>query len=442
MGFLTVLLVSVIFGNYELMCNACSLLPGGAPSCFPNAVDYAKQKGKIKEITYDLEKTKEFYYDSKIADKTFRKIKLGQRCDETIGTKDDIVVCEPDVGEKSYLNSYFPMMRTLGESGFHNAYRVVEYFIITKKEVWNCKNKNEQSTTKIEFKRVVTEMVGKSSMPDIAFYEGVDVRFVPIPYNSTDPTSSQGTERIPIVREVKYVSTQYQVPPFKYEGFIEFNIPKNFKLEDLSMFNQLSDGSNTYFKILKNYESMRWTHNGNVNQVRGIEKPLILGDSNEVAICELNQKDPELYSLKYLTEWNSLRFDHHRPNGDRYETIPLEKKDFRKGFMVIKHEIWNCETKKGGQKFIKSVLEFLTKLFVVDVRIDKNDVIDLWKFQIDQEFYGIAVREVAYYNDKHEFITYMGSIEEKNYSPDNIPLSAVEEREPVPIKGKRPNVVN
>ncbi|RZF37654.1 hypothetical protein LSTR_LSTR003065 [Laodelphax striatellus] len=87
MALLAFILFLAIFGQYG---NTCSILPGGIPPCFPNAVDYTKQVEKTKEIRYRLKKNEEFVYTSLVSENWPGK--LGEPWVEEFGTADDVVV--------------------------------------------------------------------------------------------------------------------------------------------------------------------------------------------------------------------------------------------------------------------------------------------------------------------------------------------------------------
>ncbi|RZF48472.1 hypothetical protein LSTR_LSTR015650 [Laodelphax striatellus] len=96
MDHIFVILAFAIFENSGHFASACSLLPGGKPKCFPDAVDYETTNPQLKEIKYRLDKKHIFGYDCNTVLEHLRDdlkdVRLGQYWEKKIGTKKDTVM--------------------------------------------------------------------------------------------------------------------------------------------------------------------------------------------------------------------------------------------------------------------------------------------------------------------------------------------------------------
>ncbi|XP_039296126.1 uncharacterized protein LOC111050342 isoform X2 [Nilaparvata lugens] len=349
MGLNIMLIVFAFYENYMIQCRACSVLPGGIPPCFPDT----KLSEKYKEITYELPDDKEFTYDLV---STNGLVRLGKPWEVNTGNSSDTVTCERDTSDGSYLEEFQTKLKWHGI--YDDDYKEVDvnyYFVITKRKVWNCSGEESTQTPSLHFLRIVTELVATASLKKLSFRDGIQVTFVP---HQKMPKQEPEGQFIPIVREVKYLHPQdYKV--LKYEGYLKLNQPKK--------------------------------------------------EDEEKCSCKLNANDPNLYSAAYLTPWlvkNDVKASPTEPVDE------LNEIRCRNNFIITKHELWNCETRGSKKKLVRSILEYIGREPVKTLRYTNH--LNLWTFvlNLEKQLQSIAVRDVSYFNEKLERVSYYGQIQE------------------------------
>ncbi|XP_039296125.1 uncharacterized protein LOC111050342 isoform X1 [Nilaparvata lugens] len=389
MGLNIMLIVFAFYENYMIQCRACSVLPGGIPPCFPDT----KLSEKYKEITYELPDDKEFTYDLV---STNGLVRLGKPWEVNTGNSSDTVTCERDTSDGSYLEEFQTKLKWHGI--YDDDYKEVDvnyYFVITKRKVWNCSGEESTQTPSLHFLRIVTELVATASLKKLSFRDGIQVTFVP---HQKMPKQEPEGQFIPIVREVKYLHPQdYKV--LKYEGYLKLNQPKKEDEEKCSIFKEINKENDAVFREIKLSSDA---------YLELIDRALPT-NSDELATCKLNANDPNLYSAAYLTPWlvkNDVKASPTEPVDE------LNEIRCRNNFIITKHELWNCETRGSKKKLVRSILEYIGREPVKTLRYTNH--LNLWTFvlNLEKQLQSIAVRDVSYFNEKLERVSYYGQIQE------------------------------
>ncbi|XP_039293327.1 uncharacterized protein LOC111061137 isoform X2 [Nilaparvata lugens] len=398
---IALVLVLTILKNAGNSANACSLLPGGVPKCFPDAVDYETEASdsKLKEIKYRLDKKHIFGYDT---NKGRRDVRLGKYWEKSIGKKSDVVQCAKDVSDNAYLPSYNTYMydyyrdadrQVKGESP------VTTLFLITKKEVWDCENTDKQ----IKFKRIVTEMVSREALGSIFFFDGIEV--------TTNPQTFQEIDNrldMTIAREVKYIDAEDDNKVVRYDGHLKFRKTYWTNNHDSSVFKPV-DG--VYEEAINEQDFHQDVSNPLIEQknyfdfsnpqgtgLEDLHRPYgQIGCSQNQARCTIQDDDKRLYKLDYLLpHWAERKF-----GKGGYRQHKIHPYEFTDNFIVTKHEIWSCIMLHSGEKFERQVVEYIGTKSVRTIDCFNGNKV--WQYNIGDRQRGVAVRAIFYNTEEEHY---------------------------------------
>ncbi|RZF48492.1 hypothetical protein LSTR_LSTR007770 [Laodelphax striatellus] len=343
-------------------------------------------------------------------------LRLGQSWQDKVGTESDTVICERNTDEGAYLEEYETKLEWLSSTltsweDVDDGYQkidVKEYFVITKREVWNCRGKENTQTSSLNFLRIVTELLARidSNMP--SFYDGFEVFLLP---DTSVPQVKSNGRFIPIVREIKYINSKSH-EALKYGNGNRFKENRiNFErgsvlLKETGTSDPQTPPSVHLEKYLqKNFYEFIET---------GQSPEKSIGSSDEVAVCKRSDKDPNVYAETYHTKWWRTIMRNAKPT-------KVDNLVFTINFVITKHELWTCKTKGSNEKFVRSIMEYIgERPFEL---VYYSNAINIWKFvfNVVKKTESIAVRDIAYYENSNR-VNYDGWIVEEEHFVDKIHL--------------------
>ncbi|XP_039283698.1 uncharacterized protein LOC120351250 isoform X2 [Nilaparvata lugens] len=346
--------VIIIRGDRVSSTNHCSVLPLSEPKCFSPTKDRTnKPETGVKEINF---REKESDKDKITTNLGYgENIRLGEDYVDTFGTGGSVVKCEKQCLINKYKEKFEPKLykrKNKDLNGDLESISFAQSFIITKREVWECKKENEE----VAFLRIVTEILSKEAFGTVEFGDGFEVTALTIPYRQS--TNSERYNNYIVAREIKYIGENDKT--LRYDGVLKFMKPQeevtdrreSVHISHYKDFTKLStDKISNWEKNQKELSSDQEISYSQGNTLKNIKldtreksSRIIFTDKQPFtedisssphnpnkAVCRI-EEESKFCSLKYLPRWS------YREKDDEGEKTA----DFLKSFIVTKHDIWKC----------------------------------------------------------------------------------------------------
>ncbi|XP_039283700.1 uncharacterized protein LOC111060599 isoform X2 [Nilaparvata lugens] len=380
--------VLMIWGDKVLSTEDCSVLPNSEPKCFTPTFDL---RNKPMTALKDRQGPKQTI---KINTGYGVNIALGQDPRYVFGNQYQTVICvkqsnanyekrfQPDLYKRKDNDLYGDLERIL----------LTELFIVTRREVWECKREGE---TKLDFYRIVTEILSNSALGTVEFRYGFEYITLSIPYLLSNNSIQY---KITAAREIKYIDTAYRV--VKYDGVLKFIKPRDEDSDERDPVHMIQVKD---FTELSTFESDWRKREDKEHPDQGIT----YSEESTTLKCRLKEGS-RFRSTRYLPRW-SYRKEGEEPIGKTY----ISPSDFLNYFIVTKHDVWKCVLREFQPQitFYRAVIEYVGKTAIDDIDV-YQDGKTIYRYLLSDTSMSIGIRQIMYFkeDDPDKSLRYYGGI--------------------------------